>query len=407
MAARPNPSNPVDSSQELTTFLDLARWVAAALVLVFHVRNDLFAHWTELPHHGPWEAIVWVASSLGHAAVMVFFVLSGYLVGGAVQRDSKAGRLDLRIYAIHRFARLYAVLPAALLLGLVLDGVGSRLFDYGPLTRHWGDSQSMSEHLTLRVFVINLCNCQTILGPTFGSNGALWSLAPEFWYYVLFPALVVALDRRLRRISRLFGLAVCIASSLFIGANILAYFALWLTGALVWRARGALFRSVPWALFLLLAVMAATVPFNVIYVPTRPAAMLPFLNFGADALVALSFANLLATVARRGASRTARPLARWIVSSTKTLSGFTYTLYLTHPPFLAFVAAAFRSAKGVREPFLRPDAAGMAIGLGVAVVACGYAYIVASFTERRTRALRVWLRASLLRNDRAPMSAGE
>ena len=28
---------------------------------------------------------------------------------------------------------------------------------------------------------------QTIVGPTFGSNGPLWSLAYEWWYYVLFP----------------------------------------------------------------------------------------------------------------------------------------------------------------------------------------------------------------------------
>jgi peptidoglycan/LPS O-acetylase OafA/YrhL len=40
---------------------------------------------------------------------------------------------------------------------------------------------------------VNAFFLQTIAGPTFGSNGPLWSLAYEWWYYVLFPLVLAAL----------------------------------------------------------------------------------------------------------------------------------------------------------------------------------------------------------------------
>ena len=46
-------------------------------------------------------------------------------------------------------------------------------------------------HLDAATFWGNLVFLQTILVPTYGTNALLWSLANEFWYYMLFPLLAV------------------------------------------------------------------------------------------------------------------------------------------------------------------------------------------------------------------------
>jgi peptidoglycan/LPS O-acetylase OafA/YrhL len=45
------------------------------------------------------------------------------------------------------------------------------------------------DHLGPEVLLGNLVFLQAILVPTWGSNGPLWSLAFEFWFYIWFPTL--------------------------------------------------------------------------------------------------------------------------------------------------------------------------------------------------------------------------
>ena len=51
----------------------------------------------------------------------MFFIVSGFLVGGSVWRLIAQARFDLGAYLINRFARIYLVFIPALLLVLVLE----------------------------------------------------------------------------------------------------------------------------------------------------------------------------------------------------------------------------------------------------------------------------------------------
>jgi exopolysaccharide production protein ExoZ len=75
--------------------LQALRGIAACAVVVHHA-----AGFTSLRAGAPWLAQLF-GGQLGFYGVLVFFVLSGYLMEGAVRR------YDAKTFALHRFARLY------------------------------------------------------------------------------------------------------------------------------------------------------------------------------------------------------------------------------------------------------------------------------------------------------------
>ena len=68
-------------------------------------------------------------TGLGHQAVIVFFVLSGFLVGGSVVRNFKQNNFSPKQYLINRVSRLYVVLLVALPVGYLLDWIGINWFN--------------------------------------------------------------------------------------------------------------------------------------------------------------------------------------------------------------------------------------------------------------------------------------
>lgn len=99
-------------------WLDTLRFIAAFMVLFSHSRNDFFLPWGDLPpeQHGLLQFIFYTLGRLGHEAVVVFFVLSGFLVGGRGLERISDKTFHVKSYAIDRFARIYPPLLAAVVL---------------------------------------------------------------------------------------------------------------------------------------------------------------------------------------------------------------------------------------------------------------------------------------------------
>lgn len=178
--------------------LDFVRGIAAIAVLLSHLRRLFLVDFSEIAQNSNrLVKLVYFASGFGHFAVMAFFVLSGFLVGGSVLRGRLDNEFNWGLYAINRLTRLWIVLIPALLLGAIWDHAGIRIFGtagiYGSLP---GDSNrslvAVPPRLASGVMLGNALFLQGISTVTFGSNGPLWSLSYEFWYYVLFPLLVLA-----------------------------------------------------------------------------------------------------------------------------------------------------------------------------------------------------------------------
>ena len=126
-------------------------------------------------------------------AVIIFFVLSGYLVGGIASARASIGKFSLMDYAVDRVARLYVALLPALLLTALLDAVATNWFaDIGffththPMIQQKVNSAPYLNNMSLSSFISNALMLQTIVTPSFGSNDPLWTISLEFWFYAVF-----------------------------------------------------------------------------------------------------------------------------------------------------------------------------------------------------------------------------
>jgi peptidoglycan/LPS O-acetylase OafA/YrhL len=151
-------------------YLDFIRLSAALIVAISH-----FAH-VRLTGG---NFYFFEKLDLGHDAVIVFFVLSGYVIAFVAHKKPSSPSS----YLTKRLARLYSVLIPALILGLVLDYIGT---SFSP-ELYQG---KIASDFFIGRGLANLFYLQEIqfFSIRYLSNGPIWSLGFEFWYYVLFMA---------------------------------------------------------------------------------------------------------------------------------------------------------------------------------------------------------------------------
>ncbi|HEY0779627.1 MAG TPA: acyltransferase family protein, partial [Gemmatirosa sp.] len=231
-----SPGPPRPSADASAVALDTWRGLASLVVMVGHLRALFFIPLSGLRAPSLLVRLVYAATSLGHQAVMVFFVLSGYLVGGSVVRAVRARRWSWHEYLARRTARLYVVLVPALLLTALWDQLGIRFLAQSGLYQPNPDYAyilpfSIAGNERLTAFVGNGVFVQTIVVPPFGSNSPRWSLANEWWYYLMFPLLVVLVAPTRSPAARLASAVGGACIAWFVGVEIAAYFGIWLLGA--------------------------------------------------------------------------------------------------------------------------------------------------------------------------------
>src|SRR5437868_5279704 len=99
-----------------STFLDLVRGLSALAVMAGHLRGLFFVPFDQANAPTALIGAVYFLTSLGHQAVVVFFVLSGYFIAGNVLRSLADQSWNWRGYLTRRLVRLSIVLIPALLL---------------------------------------------------------------------------------------------------------------------------------------------------------------------------------------------------------------------------------------------------------------------------------------------------
>jgi peptidoglycan/LPS O-acetylase OafA/YrhL len=378
---------PIDSS----VHMDAIRGLAGLLVFLGHGRS-LFLR-SGLHHAIAGDAVTSPAAnappvkasalagpaSVGHLAVIVFFVLSGYFVGGSVIRSMRRGSFSWRAYGFQRLTRLWVVLIPALLLGLALDTAGLHLPHAQQNIYSGTAGTDVLPHLASRespvVFFGNLFFLQGIYTPPFGTNLALWSLTFEFWFYVFFPLLMTVFVAWARPPARVVSALLLLAFAALCGQAIVTYFLLWLLGAgvalLPLRIPSTSRKAITLALGILLLLT--------LYLELR----FPLNLFVSDLILSVVFCAFLWAILH-ARERNASTLYR---RGAQTLSATSYTLYLIHVPMLVFIC-------GVIMPVWQPWALSFrsaTLFAGICALVFAAAWGMYLLFERNTDAIRTWL----------------
>jgi peptidoglycan/LPS O-acetylase OafA/YrhL len=365
-------------------WLDFVRGLSAIAVCASHLRAALFVDYSSLVNATLFQKAFYLATGLGHQAVMVFFVLSGFFVGGSVLRSGE--RFRPGNYAIARLSRLWIVLVPALLLTAIVDhliaGVAPGVLAGGfePIW-HSGPVSAAEYSASPLNFLANLAFLQTIVAPVFGTNGPLWSLANEFWYYVLFPLCAMALGWALpkphgaRVALRIVLGALALGLLWLLPTGIVAAYPIWLLGLVAYFLTGRLAATARrLALAAGLAAFAASLAYS------KAVGLQDSLGISADLMIGAAFCLLCVALANMPGPRDPHSL---FVRTSRRMSAFSYSLYLVHFPLVAWIGAGLYGAHR-----MAPGAVGLAHFAGWLLVLLAAGIVFWWLFERRTDLVR-------------------
>ncbi len=362
-------------------YLDGMRAVAALVVLL--------SHWAYGRFTGGTYGII-RDLNLGSDAVVIFFVLSGFVIGFTAQTKDKT----LGAFLFARATRIYSVAIPAILLTILLDRIGV-MFRAAAYDGFWYHHTGILETITLG---LSFANEWTVSATRLGSNGPWWSLSYEVAYYLLFAA-AFYLKGGMRYLVPLF-------LGLLFGLNILLLLPTWLMGLMLWRfiARNptSLSPSVAWGCAIVPAViyglaLAYGLP-DILRTSTgdalgiSPAQLSATLRFS-DEVIWNSCLGLLTSIHLLGIHglsqrKAATPQSTRLCASIRWLAGGSFSLYLVHYPVLQFLDAMLDDTV--------PPLVWDWLLLTLTVFAC---LMFAQAFERPLKPIRAWVLAAAVKKD--------
>ena len=353
-------------SREFSLYLDAVRFLAALMVVFYHMNMRwLSTQIVPLSDHG-------------HAAVMIFFVLSGYVISYIhAKRENTPAE-----YWASRLSRFYSLAIPVVLITPLLDMAGEALRPaiYEGWTTHGLAPVRIATSLAWlnEVWTISIMSF---------SNTPYWSLCYEMWYYIMFAVCVFTAGR-----TRVLLLAAC---ALVVGPKILLLAPVWAMGVALHRWRAL--QRIPFGagLALFAGSLVAFGLFQHFRLTDLGSAwmrslvgdalhhQLTFSRFAlTDYLLGLIVAANFA-----GARAVAPVLGRVLLPCERPIrwmAGYTFSLYLMHQPLLLFYGAVIDG-----------DPSGPWYFAAVLGAILATVWLAGSVTEQRRHLLRAWLLARL------------
>jgi len=376
------------------SFLDMSRWMAAAIVFLSHLRNPLFLSYGDVAAddrnllvQGWYFVTGWFPEG-----VIVFFVLSGLLVGGSGVIKLQSKIFSLKNYSIDRVSRLYVALIPALILGIVMDKVGIIYFsetgfwDHShPMINQKIASEPFQEKISFNILISNILMLQHYFSPTLGSNDPLWTISSEFWFYFMFGVFTLFANKK--NIIKGIALVICVLAFYFLGIKFLILFGYWVIGVLagIYNKRILLSPLVSAAIFFLILIISRAYLGG-----TTPSSSLIILK---NYFVAAAFAVLILSIRRKEISFFKRTK-----SFNKFFADFSYSLYLIHFPSMLFFLALlsyFGVFSGIESGYRPTSLEGIGIYFLVIILVYFSAYIFSIFTEKKTHIVKSNLKKTL------------
>jgi len=346
--------------------------LSTAVSLHLDVLRVVAALWVALSHFNSWGfAPASLAAFLpreGHHAVIIFFVLSGFVIAHTQARKQSG----LRDYAVDRASRLYSVVLPILVGSFLIDAIGA-----------WYDPQAYAGYYTLAKPWLYLPFHLAFMGETWTwrevppSIPQYWSLAYEAWYYAIFAVLIFY--RGARRIVLLLLIFA------MLGPQHLVLWPVWLAGVALYAVIDK-WRVAPWTgVLLVIGSALAYAVFEVLNVDTalwhissrlfvalvghEPGNARQYLG---DYLVALLVAANILGFRYGGWTLPAR-----LASSVRWAAGYSFTLYMLHGPLLLTL-----------KHFVELSRIGLTASLGILLLMLVMTVLIGALTEKRRDAYR-------------------
>jgi peptidoglycan/LPS O-acetylase OafA/YrhL len=339
-------------SPAYSRYLDFLRGLAALIVALSHLKlfgiaNNDFGGW--LPDDG-------------HDAVVLFFILSGFVIAASTDKKSTQG---LRNYLLDRAARIYSVAVPILLLAAALGAIGWIKFPHlYQLKKLW---LYIPFHLTF------LSQSWQLKEIPFGLN-PWWSLPFEVWYYILFGC-AFFLKSWLR-------VGVCLFILMIMGPKLWVMLPIWFVG--VWLYRNNIANCISQSGALLFFMTGPLCYLLFMETPmqnwVRDFFLIPFGGWEAHQLGYASYfgrdyvTTLFFVVHLIGAQRLAFKMPGWLAKAATGLASVSFTLYLLHPIVYRVLSTGF----------MQPSANPMIV-YGIAALSVAFAFIIAPITEGQRR----------------------
>lgn len=368
-----------------SVFLNISRWLSAFFVVFEHARHLVLVDLKNVEDNSIFIKIIYFLSGLGHESVVIFFVISGYLVGGLTLEKWLKHGPNLLTYSIARVSRIYTVLIPALIAGISIDSLGLYFFNLSEIytnSNHYqigSLSYLISSSMDATTFAGNLLLLQGISTGFLGSNGPLWSLSFEWWYYCIF-GLVGASVTSSWRFRFLYAFAA-LALAYWLPEKLVTWGLIWLLGvfAYFWiNSEWPCPNPVIGIFIFAIALSISRISHNVDNVGSPESI---YRDFG----LGLAYVIFLASASR---IKFKIPFQRL----HNSLANFSYSTYIFHFPALIFCIAFCYQVWGLKFR-LQPDALGLIYMLSVIIFIYSYCYLWFAIAERHTNDVRGYLKS--------------
>ena len=351
-------------------WLDALRFIAAFMVLLSHARNSFFPAFGDLPaeQQNIFSMAFTMFCRMGHEAVIVFFVLSGFLVGGRGFERIQDGSMNVSSYAIDRFARICPPLLAAILFYYIT----SLVIPETPYS--W--STAIGNLFSLQ----GIC-CKSLVSP-------FWSLSYEVWFYIILGALAVLLKAK-KDNKIILGLIVFVAvTSVFVLGLKMHYLLIWMMGAVAYLARPV--NKNKWVLLLSIVGLFASILYFQLSKDTRS---LEYAVEGSNKeLIEIVMSLMVCLLIQQAILfEPQNSVLKCIEKKVGSMAKFSYTLYLSHRIVFLWIVA-FVWAKDSCQ-FTVPGIAQFLIIIIATLFACWLLYLI---SERYSPTIKKYMKSQLL-----------
>lgn len=295
--------------------LESLRGLAAVTVAIAHVVQFYIVRFYP-------DAFIYIIFA-AQSSVMVFFSMSGFLIGKSIQSNShKNGSFMLSVYAESRFKRIYPPLILSIALIVILNSLAPYVFDAtnSILSPSGNSTMAGKFDYTPAQILSALTFTNGISAPIIQFNQPLWSLPLEVWYYAIAGLLFT---RKALTVITAFVIFACISSFKF---EFFVYSFVWFSGLIVSYIPAAKGKCKILALSIMLSLAFASLKLGSLFAEKE--VILAYYNASFGIFFTSLIYVLLITYDKR-------------ISILNNTSKYSYTLYITHYPILYFFLGMF------------------------------------------------------------------